>query len=116
MFGISQQISFGEAVSAEKYAASSKQSGQAGGPGIDHFFEKLLRIKDMMTTRTGAAMALERHQGMLLYLRQLDAELEEATGSGTIEGGIEGCNGSSFSSPAAASSVFSRMLDEVEGK
>lgn len=37
-------------------------------PTINHFYEKLLRLKDLMKTTSGRAMAQQRHDFMLLYL------------------------------------------------
>jgi len=62
-------------VTAEEYAVSSSAAGT--GSGVEHFFEKLLIIKDMMTTATGRRLALKRHTNMLSWLQNLDEELEE---------------------------------------
>ncbi|MBK9736721.1 MAG: HD domain-containing protein [Saprospiraceae bacterium] len=45
------------------------------GPTINHFYEKLLLLKDLMTTKSGKEMALERHQFLLSYLRQFNKEV-----------------------------------------
>ena len=47
---------------------------QKGGPTINHFYEKLLLLKDRMQTATGTRLAQERHQFMEQFLTQFDAE------------------------------------------
>ena len=37
---------------------------------INHFYEKLLKLKDMMHTETGKKLALNRHEFLLQYLQQ----------------------------------------------
>jgi uncharacterized protein len=44
------------------------------GHTINHFYEKLLLLKDRMQTETGKRMAAERHQFMEIYIRQFMAE------------------------------------------
>ncbi len=51
----------------EEYKSSS-------APTINHFYEKLLLLKDRMNTATGRKMAGRRHQFMELYLSQFFRE------------------------------------------
>jgi uncharacterized protein len=50
-------------MSREKYKGSN-------APTINHFYEKLLLLKDRMNTKTGKKIALERHNYMLVFLKQ----------------------------------------------
>lgn len=45
-----------------------------GGPTINHFYEKLLLLKDRMQTPTGKRLAEERHRFLEIYLQQFFAE------------------------------------------
>ena len=51
----------------EEYKAST-------APTINHFYEKLLLLKDRMNTPTGKRIAQQRHQFMQRYLEQFYAE------------------------------------------
>ncbi|WP_286761786.1 HD domain-containing protein [Salegentibacter sp. UBA1130] len=53
----------------EEYKAST-------APTINHFYEKLLLLKDRMNTKTGKEIAKRRHEFMELYLEQFYAEWE----------------------------------------
>ncbi len=44
---------------------------------LDHFFTKLLKLQDAMTTATGRAMAERRIAFLHLYLQELQQELTE---------------------------------------
>ena len=53
---------------------SKEEYKNSEAPTINHFYEKLLLLKDKMTTETGKQMAQERHRFMAVFLSQFYAE------------------------------------------
>ncbi len=55
---------------------TKEQYKHSSAPTINHFYEKLLLLKDRMNTTTGKAMAQKRHDFMINYLEQFYEEWE----------------------------------------
>lgn len=53
---------------------TKKQYVKGGGPTINHFYEKLLRIKGLMVTAKGWEMARERHAFLCRFIQNFNAE------------------------------------------
>lgn len=53
---------------------TKEQYKHSSAPTINHFYEKLLLLKDRMNTTTGKAMAKKRHDFMIDYLEQFYEE------------------------------------------
>lgn len=54
---------------------SKEEYKNSTGPTLNHFYEKLLLLKDLMKTSEGKKIALQRHDFMLTYLEQFYSEV-----------------------------------------
>ncbi len=57
-----------ESFTKQEYKASD-------APTINHFYEKLLKLKDKMNTKTALRLAISRHKFMLQFLDQFYSEI-----------------------------------------
>lgn len=55
---------------------TKEQYKNSTAPTLNHFYEKLLLLKDLMNTQSGRMMAEDRHKFMELYLDQFYREWE----------------------------------------
>jgi uncharacterized protein len=53
---------------------SKEEYKNSEAPTLNHFYEKLLLLKDKMNTKTGKQIAKDRHQFMMTFLSQFYAE------------------------------------------
>jgi uncharacterized protein len=53
---------------------TKKEYRNSSAPTLNHFYEKLLLLKDRMNTQTGKQIAEKRHQFMELFLAEFYAE------------------------------------------
>ncbi|MFJ7952134.1 HD domain-containing protein [Lysinibacillus sp. NPDC096418] len=82
--GIARTFAFGGAKGRKLYdeaeeartEMSEEEYRSKNTASVTHFYEKLLLLKDLMTTEKGKRMAEERHQFMVSFLDQLQRERE----------------------------------------
>lgn len=82
--GIARAFAFGGAKDRKLYdwnekprtEMSEQQYREKPVSSATHFYEKLLKLKDLMTTDSGKQIAEERHQFMLSFLEQLKKETD----------------------------------------
>ncbi|MEP7231732.1 MAG: HD domain-containing protein [Ginsengibacter sp.] len=80
--GIARAFNYGGFKNRELYNPSIKPDLQmtkeaykkSTAPTINHFYEKLLLLKDRMNTETGKKLAAERHRFMEIFLEQFYKE------------------------------------------
>lgn len=73
--GFKNRVLYDPAIKPEQHL-SKESYKNTSAPTINHFYEKLLLLKDMMNTDAGRAIAEERHLFMLQYLEQFYKEWE----------------------------------------
>lgn len=74
--GIARAFAYGGYKGRPLYTPAAAPGLHQSGSGatIDHFYEKLLHLKDLMNTETGKALATERHAFMQQFLARFFAE------------------------------------------
>lgn len=84
--GIARCLAYGGFAGREIYNPEIKpalhknflQYSQSRSPSVNHFYEKLLLLKDRMNTKTARVMAVKRHKYMETYLKIFFQEWKEA--------------------------------------
>jgi uncharacterized protein len=82
--GVARAFSYGGFIGREFYDPaipphldmSKEEYKKSSSPTINHFYEKLLLLKEKMNTVTGKRLAQDRHLFMERYLDQFYAEWE----------------------------------------
>ncbi|WP_149304431.1 HD domain-containing protein [Pareuzebyella sediminis] len=64
---------------------TKEQYKMSTAPTINHFYEKLLLLKDKMNTETGKRLAEERHRFMLTFLQQFYKEWDPLAPSSLVK-------------------------------
>jgi len=71
--GYKERELYNPTIDPQKYN-SFEQYRKNTGTTVNHFYEKLLLLKDLMNTESGKSMAKERHEFMEDYLKQFFLE------------------------------------------
>ena len=58
----------------EEHLTVAQYQDKSRGTGVDHFFEKILKLKDLMLTGAGKAEAMHRHRLVVAFLSHLFEE------------------------------------------
>jgi len=80
--GIARAFNYGGFKNRELYnpaiapnlSMTKEQYKNSSAPTINHFYEKLLLLKDLMNTAAGKELAVQRHQFMMGFLEQFYSE------------------------------------------
>jgi len=72
--GFKNRLIYDPSIPLQEYT-NSKAYHKSEAPTINHFYEKLLKLKDLMNTKTGQKIALERHNYMLQFLKTFYKEV-----------------------------------------
>ncbi|WP_149274003.1 HD domain-containing protein [Pareuzebyella sediminis] len=70
---------------APNLGITKEQYKTSTAPTINHFYEKLLLLKDKMNTETGKRLAEERHRFMLTFLQQFYKEWDPLAPSALVK-------------------------------
>lgn len=73
--GFKNRVLYDPAIKPEQHLTKDSYKNTTA-PTINHFYEKLLLLKDMMNTSAGKEIAIERHNFMLIYLDHFYKEWE----------------------------------------
>jgi len=73
--GFKNRVLYDPAIKPEQHLSKETYKNTTA-PTINHFYEKLLLLKNLMNTAAGKTIAEERHQFMLLYLKHFYSEWE----------------------------------------
>ena len=72
--GFKNRVLYDPEIKPQQYADKEAYKNTVA-PTLNHFYEKLLLLKDLMKTAAGKQLAEERHEFMLTYLQQFYAEV-----------------------------------------
>ena len=65
------------AVGVARTFAYGGEHGRSMSESVQHFYDKLLRLRDLMNTETARRLAEERHAFLVAYLEEFRKETEE---------------------------------------